>query len=403
MRCCEFAVLFMLLVSTPSSWAAGKTGQSLADGMNDFACAFYKQVKGEDGSNLFFSPYSIQTALGMTYGGARGETATAMEKALRFASRGKALHAAMGGLMGSLNSAGKNGVFELAVANALWLDRSEKLLKSFVALNRVNYKAGMERLNFQRSAEGARKHINTWVEKQTKERIKDLLRPGDVYCDTRLVLTNAIYFKGKWAAKFDKARTADGPFTRADGSKVQVPLMRQTARLPLSAGDDFQLLSLPYQGDRLSMVVLLPRKHDGLAALESRLSADWLASQIAGARPQKVFVSLPRFTMTERYKLKKTLKDMGMGIAFGPKADFSGINGVGGLMIGAVIHKAFVAVDEEGTEAAGATAVIMTRGGSAGRPPSFRAEHPFLFVIRDDVSGAILFMGRVMDPSYQGS
>lgn len=402
MRRCGFPILFALLLAAPSSWAAGEAERSLAGGMNDFACSFYKQVKGQEGSNLFFSPYSIQIALGMTYGGARGETAAAMELALRFAPRGKALHAAMGGLMGSLNSAGKGGLFELAVANALWLDRSEKLLKAFVAQNRVNYKAGLERLNFQRNAEGARKHINAWVEKQTKERIKDLLKPGDVDSDTRLVLTNAIYFKGKWAAKFNKARTSDGPFTRADGTKVQVPLMRQTARLPLSAGEDFQLLGLPYQGDRLSMVILLPGKPDGLAGLESRLSATWLATQIGKARPQKVFVSLPRFTMTERYELKKPLAAMGMGIAFSGKADFSGMNGKGGLTIGAVIHKAFVAVDEEGTEAAGATAVVMTRG-FAKKPPAFRAEHPFLFVIRDDVSGAILFMGRVMDPSDQGN
>ena len=381
---------------TPSASGAG----SLPEGMNDFACEFYKQVKGTEGKNLFFSPYSIQSALGMTYGGAKGETAKAMAKALRFPFTGKKLHQAMGGLMGSLNKAGRGGTFELAVANALLLDKKDKLLKSFVELNRSFYAAGLESLDFRSAAERARKHINAWVERQTKDRIKDLLQKGDVDRDTSLVLTNAIYFKGQWAAKFDKARTRKGPFFLADGKRVRVPLMHQKGKFELIERPDFQMLRLPYLGGRLSMWVFLSRKHDGLAALEKRLGGVWLKAFANRPFSREVHVTLPRFSLSQDFDLSKTLGGMGMGVAFGGQADFSGMTGKRGLFIAHVLHKAYVEVDEAGTKAAAATAVVMTKGASiVRRPLTFKADHPFLFAIVDDESGAILFMGRVMDPS----
>ncbi|MBW2703455.1 MAG: serpin family protein [Deltaproteobacteria bacterium] len=389
----------ILMAGFLSFLAAPSATTPLAKGMNDFACDFYRQVLPEKAENTFFSPYSLQSALGMTYGGARGKTAAQMKTALKFALEGKALHSAMGKLMQDLNAAGDKGGFKLSVANGLWSRLGGKLLPSFLDLNKRHYRAGLRLLDFVGDPEGSRKIINAWVEDKTEKLIKDLLPKGIIDSSTSLVLTNAIYFKGQWAARFKENQTRPGKFKLLKGTEVEVPMMHQTAKFSYAEGPSFKVLSMPYTGDRLSMVVFLPQKKDGLPALEKQLSAAWFDEQLGRMSRRKVFVALPRFKMTQAYKLGAVLPVMGMPLAFSAKADFSGMNGARDLFIQQVLHKAFVEVNEEGTEAAAATAVIMTRGNGGGRRTLFQADHPFLFIIRDNVSGTILFMGRVMDPS----
>jgi serpin B len=371
----------------------------VAEGCNRFAFDLYARLKGAEG-NLFLSPYSISTALAMTSAGARGETAEQMAQVLFLPASGAAVHAAYGALQNDLNTAGAGGAFELAVANRLWGQKGYEFLSDFLALVEKNYGAGLEQVDFAADTEGSRKTINAWVERQTRDKIKDLIKPGVLDAMTRLVLTNAIYFKGKWANEFDKKLTRDEDFFLTPEKKVTAPLMHQTKHFSYFDGGDFQVLGLPYQGDRLAMVVLLPKAKDGLAALEASLSAEKLAEWIGKMRRREVQVALPRFKTTAEFGLKDTLVVMGMADAFDPaKADLSGMNGKRDLFISAVVHKAFVDVNEEGTEAAAATAVVTRAGNGGGPPPVFRADHPFLFLIRDTRSGAILFLGRILDPT----
>jgi serpin B len=249
--------------------------------------------------------------------------------------------------------------------------------------------------------EQARKVINAWVEKQTKDKIKDLLQPGVLDVDTRLVLTNAIYFKGLWAQKFKKSATKEEPFHTAGGGSVKAPLMHQTGDFKYLDGGDFQALEMPYRGQGLSMVVLLPKKADGLAALEAKLTGPNLAAWLGKLRKQEVEVALPRFKMTRALALNATLEALGMRKAFIPGgADFSGMAGSAGrrLFIQAVVHQAFVDVNEEGTEAAAATAVAVGADSEPPPPPVFRADHPFVFLVRDNRSGSVLFLGRLANP-----
>jgi serpin B len=291
-------------------------------------------------------------------------------------------------------SKGGEDEHELAIANALWGQKGDPFLDSFLSLVKKNYGAGFRQTDFRRAPEAARRTINAWVEKKTRDRIQDLLDPGIITRDTALVLTNALYFKGTWLHPFSERMTADRPFHLRSGGAVDVPTMHQSALLRYAENERAQALELPYRGGRMTLVVFLPKD---LAAFEKGLDAvgvDALTSRLVATQ---VSVFLPRFKMTSKFKLAKTLAGMGMPTAFTPKADFSGIDGRKSLFISAVEHKAFVAVDESGTEAAAATAVVMKRG----RPPRgklFRADRPFLFVIRDTKTGCILFVGRVLDP-----
>ncbi len=367
----------------------------VVEGNNAFAFDLYEKLRGKEG-NLIFSPYSISTALAMTYAGARGETASQMETVLHFTLGQKKLHPAMAGLVDDLNRRGGEGAYELVVANRLWGQKGYRFLNSFLALNRTYYGAGLEQVDFAGATEEARRTINAWVEKRTRDKIRELLKPRVLTPFTTLVLTNAIYFKGNWASQFKKEQTKDAPFSVSPTEKVTVPMMRQTKEFGYSETAELQFLEMPYVGDDLSMVVLLPKKIDGLAEIEASLNADGLQTWLSRVHKRKVAVFLPRFKIGFGLDLAKTLESMGMPLAFGGGADFSGMDGTRSLFISNVIHKAFVDVNEEGTEAAAATAVVMSRGVS--RPPVFRADRPFLFLIRDRATESILFMGRVVNP-----
>ena len=364
-------------------------------GNNTFAFDLYAAVKGTEG-NLFFSPFSVSTALAMTYGGARGETEAQMARVLHFDLPQERLHPAFASLSSLWHGEAADRGYQLRVANALWAQRGLDLLEAFLELTKAHYGASVEQLDFDTAAESARRTINNWVARHTEEKIQELLQPGQIDTRTLLVLTNAIYFKGTWQWQFDPRLTADAPFTTTGGRKIQVPMMQQKGTFRVGGAGDVQALELPYAGGDLSMVVLLPRKIDGLAGLEKSLTAKNLERWLNLLREEEIRVYMPRFKTTARFELAQTLAAMGMPDAFSGRADFSGIARRRGLFIDQVIHQAFVNVDEEGTEAAAATAVTMKR---VSVPPVFRADHPFVFVIRHNQTGSVLFVGRVINPN----
>lgn len=368
----------------------------LSRGGAEFAVDLYKRLAVEKG-NLFLSPYSVAGVLAMAYGGARGKTAAEMAKVLRLPGPPEETHRLFGELNASLDAAGRDGEVELRAANALWGMKGYAFKKEFLALLSGSHGAGLRELDFGASAAAA-DAINGWVEAETKEKIKKLIDPGALGSDTRLVLTNAIYFKGLWQSQFKKVSTNDQPFTTAAGGKVQAPLMSQLGDFGYHETPELQALELPYRGERLSMVVLLPRKADGLPALERSLTAVGLSAWLGKLETREVLVYLPRFKTTAQFGLAPTLGAMGMPAAFAGGADFSGIDGGRELFVSAVVHKAFVDVNEEGTEAAAATGMTLGIESVAPEPPTFRADHPFLYLIRDKATGSILFMGRLEDP-----
>lgn len=373
-----------------------------ASGGNAFACDLYGRLSKEDG-NVFFSPYSISSALAMTWAGARGQTAEQMAKVLHFDLPQEKLHPAMHELIGRISGpGGAKRSYQLSVANALWGQVGYEFRKEFLDLNAANYGATLQSLDFEKAVEAARQTINAAVAAKTQDKIKDLIAPGVLNPDgnpTRLVLTNAIYFKGRWRVPFERSATKNEPFTLRDGKQVAVPMMQQTEHLGYLKGEGFQAVSLDYVGGDLAMIVLLPDTVDGLAALEKSLTAANLAAWTAKMSPKAVHLALPRFKMTQEVQLKKTLLAMGMTDAFSAKADFSAMtNQENAFCISAVIHKAFVEVNEEGTEAAAATGIVVSEGEVEEIIP-FRADHPFLVLIRHKATGCILFLGRVMNPA----
>lgn len=390
------------MLSQPPTSSPSKEGQAeLVQGNNAFAVDLYGQLR-QRGGNLFFSPASISTALGMTYAGARGTTAAEMEKALHLGLPADRLHPAMGTLLRSLNAA--HAGYQLRLADALWAQQGEPFLPAFLDLTKADYAAGFRPVDFAKAPEKARLTINQWVEQQTEDKIKDLLQPGVVTPDTRLVLTNAIYFKANWNTQFKKADTKEEDFHLAGGQTVRAPLMHREGRFSYFNGGTFQVLEIPYTGAELSMIVLLPNDAGGLPAVEQSLTPSKLKQWLGQLHPvPKVILTLPRFKMTEQFELGKALGALGMRQAFvRGAADFSAMDGRRDLYISAAIHKAYVDVDEEGTEAAAATATTMralSMPMAPEKPIVFRADHPFLFVIRDNRSGGILFMGRVSDPA----
>jgi serpin B len=396
MKRLAMGLLAGLLVAPLLAAREGPDTKAVVKGDTAFALGLYGKLRGKEG-NLFLSPFSISTALAMTSAGARGETLDEMANTLHLPPQ-KELHPANAALLRQVNGGGKKRGYELSTANALWGQEGYHFLPAFVKLNKEGYGAGLREVDFAGDAEGARRTINAWVEKQTHDKIKDLLKPGVLDSMTRLVLTNAIYFKGDWLRQFKKDATREEAFQLGGGKGVKAPLMHQTGTFGYLDGGTFQALEMPYAGKDLSMVVLLPKKVEGLADLEKSLTPDNLAGWLKKLREREVEVALPRFKVTSEFQLKPVLSGLGMPLAFSPgKADFSGIDGSRKLFITAVVHKAFVEVNEKGTEAAAATGVVAGAD-SALVTPVFRADHPFVFLIRDRRSGSVLFLGRLADP-----
>jgi serpin B len=358
-----------------------------AESVNALAADLYQELAAENEGNLFFSPYSISSALAMTYGGARSGTAAQMNHALHFGGQ-SITHPAFSYLNKKLNSIQEKGYVQLSVANSLWPDKNYAFLPDYLAMTKEFYGAELEAVDFKTDAENARLKINQWVESKTSERIKELIPEGAVDAMTRLVLANAIYFKGDWAAPFNQEATRPAPFKLDDGTTVDVPMMAQTSTFNMAFSETFQALELPYAGDDLSMILLLPNDGEPLS---------WVAVDALKFHQTEVRVHLPKFKIESAFGLSQALTEMGMPLAFDMKqADFSGMDGSKQLYISAALHKAFVEVNEQGTEAAAATGIAM---GIKSMPIQFTANRPFLFLIRENSTGTILFIGRVMDPS----
>ena len=382
-------------------WPPALVNDSVSDSVNAFGLDLYEEIQDTEG-NLFFSPLSISTALAMVYAGARGDTAEQMADVLYFQQDPDALGVAFGELLDDLNTAGEEGDFELSIANALWGQEGFPLREDYLDLILANYDGGLQEVDFKTDAEAARQTINGWVEEQTHDKILDLIPQGILNEYTRLVLTNAIYFQSEWANQFNPDFTHAGSFTPESGEPVEVSMMHETAGYRYMEQDGFQVLELPYEGGRQSMVILLPiqdTEEFNLDALDAQRIPDDLGDWLTGLERQSVSVTLPQFEITEALKLKDVLQSMGMVDLFENYADLSGIGPE--LKVDDVLHKAFVEVDEAGTTAAAATAVVVVEITSLfpGPPPvSFVADHPFHFLIRDNVSETVLFMGRVSNP-----
>jgi len=374
----------------------------LIEGNSAFAFELYQALRAEEG-NLFYSPHSISVALAMTYAGARGETAEQMAATLKFMLEQERLHPAFNWLDAELakrgeGAEGKDGEgFRLNIVNAIWGQKDYEFLSDFLDVLAENYGAGLRILDFITETEKSRLAINQWVSDQTEGRIEDLIPQGAIGALTRLVLTNAIYFNAAWEYPFDEDMTADGPFYLLDGGQVSVPMMKQTESFGYTEGDGYQAVELLYDGGELSMVILLPEAGE-FEAFEEGFQAQQVCDIISGLQPTEVTLTMPQFEFDSEFSLKDTLAAMGMPIAFSSGADFSGMTGNPELFISDVVHKAFVAVDEAGTEAAAATAVIMELTAVPEPPVEVTLDRPFIFLIRDIETGAVLFVGRVLNP-----
>lgn len=381
----------------PKSLAAA---QAVTPGVNAFAFDCYRQLKAEPG-NLLFSPFSISMALAMTGEGARGATESEIQQVFHLPADAKQRQDGFSALYQTFNPAGRD--FIIMVANGIWAQPDYHFEPAYISLLKDSYFSEATNLDFRSDPEAARGTINKWVADHTADRISELFPPNTIKNDTPLVLANALYFKGLWDLQFDPQNTSDMPFHAPDGDK-QVPTMVQPAgdatfRYAESEGH-WQALELPYKGKQLAMLILLPAGND-LSALDSQLEPAAFDALLAQLSPRSLPVYLPKFKFLSKHDMGDTLSAMGMPTAFLDTADFSGMTGKRDLKIGVVVHQAFVEVNEEGTEAAAATGVAMAPTGAAMNPLVFRADHPFLFLIRDTQSGAILFMGRVEDPTAQ--
>ncbi|WP_197440609.1 serpin family protein [Polystyrenella longa] len=377
--------------------------QQVVRSSNQFAFDLYQQVRQQKG-NLFFSPASISTALAMTYGGAEGLTEREMASVLHLSKHQNA-HEGFSTLLSLLNSKGSHNGYSLCTANRLWGHKEFQLESDFLQLTRIKYRAELETLDFS-EPEQARKAINEWVKQETQHKIVDLIGSGVLDPDTKIVLTNAIHFEGKWSSAFRKESTRKSPFHLTPANKVYVPTMQQQEKFWYTRNEDAEILSIPYQDQELSIVVILPINTDGLSTLEDKLTLgrfnEWMR-QLQRDRP--VNTRIPKFMMRSQFRLSDALKSLGMKSAFSNGADFSAMSQRQELKISNVIHQAFIEVDEKGTEAAAATAVINSYApsgpGKQGKPVlTFHADHPFLFLIRDHRTGAVLFFGRVEQPEY---
>lgn len=392
------------LPRTKPDAAATALGREVAAGNAAFGWDLYRLLAKAGGGNLFVSPFSIGLCMAMVYAGARGETAAGLAKALHL-DPAKDVHAGWNALDQALSAPApapgkdKPQPFELAIANSAWGQEGFDFRQAFLELLARNYGAGLYLADFSKKPEDERKRINAWVEDKTRERIKDLLPEGSITGLTRLVLANAIYFKANWTEQFSPEATQPGPFTRNDGSKVEVPMMRTTESFAYAKAGDLEAVELPYAGGKASMVILLPAA-GGLPALEATLG-ERVAQLVPQLKAAPVQLAMPRWEFTSEFRLKDALVALGAADAFDEAAcDLSGIAGEPGeLVVSDVFHKAFVKVDEKGTEAAAATAAVIRATGAPAEPVKLTIDRPFVFFIREKETGAVLFAGRVVDPA----
>ncbi len=377
----------------------------LAENNSVFAFDLFRKLNSTNtlsNENLCFSPYSITTVLAMAYAGARNQTASEMAKTLHFEYFQEFLHTTFFNLASIVKESCRTTGVQFSIANSLWPHNEFPLSKSYIALLKGKYLSSITALNYITDTENARVKINAWVEKETQCKINNLLQPGTITPATRLVLVNAIYFKGNWDLPFSPKETHEEKFHISPTKSASVPLMHRNANFNYAQFEKFSLLELPYKGYGFSMLILLPNTIDGLIDLEKLVDTKTLKEWANSLQSCKVNLYLPKFKVATGFSLVKTLQEMGMSTPFGSKADFSGIGGkAGDLYISDVIHKAVLEVNEQGSEAAAATATTMCMASLQNLPKDFRADHPFIFILRENTTGTILFMGKIVDPNNE--
>ena len=397
MNAVRYVVIAPLLIMVMSIQQQAAEIDDIVSGNNSFAFDLYVRT-GKTQGNIFFSPYSISTALAMTYAGARTITEEEMATVLHFDDNQEVFHAGFSDLRQRIHESTAHESVALNIANSLWCQEDYAFLPEFLNLQQERYNTLPHLVDFVTKPEQTRRKINAWVEEQTNQRIKSLIPSGLISRLTVLVLCNAIHFKAAWETRFDESKTRDVPFSISPDKTVMVPMMSMNSTFKYLYGEGFTMLDLPYTTGSTSMVILLPDRDSSLEELHDRITWSnmklWL-DRLDGSRKESVAVQIPKFSMTMRFDLADTLAAMGMPHAF-RGADFSGMTGTRDLFISDVVHKACIDVSEEGTESAAATAVIMKRGGGA---PAFVADRPFFFLIRDMGTGTLLFMGRMTDPA----
>ncbi|MFO8235756.1 MAG: serpin family protein [Bacteroidales bacterium] len=372
--------------------------EKTVEGNNKFTFSLFDEVNNED-ENVFFSPYSISSALAMAYNGSRKETKEEIRVVLNFLENKQELSVNFKDINEHLHQLEKEDI-QINIANSLWGEKSYEFSSEFLDLNKKYYKAGINKVDFKKNYSEAREQINQWVEDNTQEKIKDLIPKGMLDPMTRLVLVNAIYFKGAWALPFNEKNTREDTFYVYSKCMTKADFMHRSLTAKYYKDNVAEVLEIPYSGKDLSMMILLPLEKYGMEKLERKLDHNLYEKYNNELSRVQVELSLPKFEITADYELSDVLKKMGMASAFSGDADFSGMTGKKELYINNIVHKSFIDVNEEGTEAAAATGVVMSK---TSRPPSekvkFKADHPFIFFIKDNETNSILFMGRVMNPN----
>jgi serpin B len=371
-------------------------------GNTRFALDLYGRLKDDSiavtsKGNLFFSPYSISNTFAMVYSGASGQTKEQIATTLHFTLPDQNFYSVSGALQKYLLQINKKSGYHLLIANALWCQKGEPFLKDFLDLTQNYFGSGINQVDFLNESEKSRQKINSWCEEKTKDKIKTFIPPGGINEEAKMVLTDAIYFKGEWKTKFSRWKTKNADFYISSKEIVKVPLMHVKEKFNHCSDANLQALELPYKNDKISMIVILPRNEEGIREVENSISAEYLTYLLSKMSTGEIEVYLPRFKMTgESFCLNKTLSELGISDAFNlGQADFSGINGKRNLCLGNVFHKAYIEVTENGTEVAASTGLTLVMA----RSPVFRADHPFIFLIKDNHSDSILFIGKVMNPS----
>lgn len=375
--------------------------KEFVDANNIFAFDMFSNLTKGKQENAFFSPYSVSNAFSIVYEGANGTTRDEIQSVFHFIKDDQTRKNSAYASLSDLNVPGHN--YTLSSANALWVQNDFQLLKEYADMVKTYYLAKTTNLDFKNNAEGSRQTINKWVGEKTNDKIQDLLPPGSVLPITKAVITNAVYFKGYWSIPFVETMTQDEDFKIDALHTVKVHMMSNNDHFNYASTDDLQILQMYYKGGDLSMLILLPKNND-LKSLEEKISATNLNEWESKIARKDVQMYLPKFTFDKKYTLNENLKQMGIPSAFTPEmADFSGITGKKDLVISNVVHQAFISVDEKGTEAAAATGIIMGPTAAMPREPPemFRADHPFIFLIQDERTGLILFMGKVVDPTLK--
>lgn len=393
----SFSLIF-LFGFAPNNQSVSK---KIAQNNNRFGLDIYKHLSKKATGNIFISPFSISTALSMTYAGADNQTAKEIQQTFYFEDNTPVFHSNYGNYLNTL-LVNADGAIDLNIANRLWGEQSFTFLNDFIEINKKDYQSPLEKVDFFLNPENSRQVINNWVSNQTHQKIKDLIPKGSINSETKLVLTNAIYFKGDWKYQFKEKNTKEKTFNLEDGTTTKASFMQRTMPLEYLETLDFQMVRIPYKGDKHSMLVVLPKEGVTLSSVEDSLHSKVVHYTSSGYMPE-INLELPKFKMTIPLKLTTVLKDMGMSSAFDRgRAEFSKMSSERRLFISDVVHKAFIDVNEEGTEAAAATAVVMKAESEIGnqrtKPIDFIANRPFVFFIVDNETSAILFVGRVATP-----